>query len=151
MNPQAIATLHAHLLPALAAAPSETRRLFHGRGRCWPGLEQLTVDWLQGVVLVSLFKEPAPEQLQDLRDLLLQLAASAEWQQSGAHTLLIQHRYLPQSTAEWLIGEEIEEMTIVEGGLQYRVDLGRSRTPGCFSTCATAATGCANRRRASGC
>src|SRR5689334_1301979 len=98
MNPEALATLHAHLLPALGAAPCETRRLFHGRGRCWPGLEQLTVDWLQGVVLVSLFKEPAPEQLQDLRDLLLHLAASPEWQQSGAHTLLIQHRYLPQST-----------------------------------------------------
>ena len=132
MTPEALATLHAHLLPALAAAPSETRRLFHGRGRCWPGLEQLTVEWLQGVVLVSLFKEPAPEQLQDLRDSLLLLAASAEWQQSGAHTLLIQHRYLPQSTAEWLIGEEIEEMTIVEGGLQYRVDLGRKQNTGLF-------------------
>lgn len=90
------------------------------------------MDWLQGVVLVSLFKEPAPEQLQDLRDSLLLLAASAEWQQSGAHTLLIQHRYLPQSTAEWLIGEEIEEMTIVEGGLQYRVDLGRKQNAGLF-------------------
>ena len=29
--------------------------LFHGRGRQWPGLEQVTVDWLQGVLLVSLF------------------------------------------------------------------------------------------------
>ncbi|MFI8393799.1 class I SAM-dependent methyltransferase [Pseudomonas sp. NPDC078863] len=132
MTPEALATLHAHLLPALAAAPNETRRLFHGRGRCWQGLEQLTVDWLQGVVLVSLFKEPAPEQLQGLKDSLLQLAASIEWQQSGAHTLLIQHRYLAQSTAEWLIGEEIEEMTIIEGGLQYRIDLGRKQNTGLF-------------------
>lgn len=132
MNPEALATLHAHLLPALAAAANETRRLFHGRGRCWQGLEQLTVDWLQGVVLVSLFKEPAPEQLQGLKDSLLQLAASIEWQQSGAHTLLIQHRYLAQSTAEWLIGEEIEEMTIIEAGLQYRIDLGRKQNTGLF-------------------
>jgi 23S rRNA (cytosine1962-C5)-methyltransferase len=64
MNPEALATLHDHLLTALAAAPAETRRLFHGRGRCWPGLEQLTVDWLQGVVLVSLFKEPEAAQLE---------------------------------------------------------------------------------------
>ncbi|WP_426157188.1 class I SAM-dependent methyltransferase [Pseudomonas sp. TSRC2-2] len=132
MTPEALATLHAHLLPALAAAPNETRRLFHGRGRCWQGLEQLTVDWLQGVVLVSLFKEPAPEHLQGLKDSLLRLAASIAWQQSGAHTLLIQHRYLAQSTAEWLIGEEIEEMTIIEGGLQYRVDLGRKQNTGLF-------------------
>ena len=53
MTPLALATLNQHLLTALAAAPGETRRLFHGRGRCWPGLEQLTVDWLQGVVPVS--------------------------------------------------------------------------------------------------
>ena len=73
MNPEALATLRAHLLPALAAAPSETRRLFHGRGRCWPGLEQLTVDWLQGVLLVSLFKAPEPEQLAALKLLLARL------------------------------------------------------------------------------
>jgi 23S rRNA (cytosine1962-C5)-methyltransferase len=106
MNPEALATLHAHLLPALAAAPSETRRLFHGRGRCWPGLEQLTVDWLQGVVLVSLFKEPEAAQLEALKQLLLELTQSDAWAQSGAHTLLLQHRYLLQSTTEWLLGKK---------------------------------------------
>ncbi|MEO3726113.1 class I SAM-dependent methyltransferase [Pseudomonas syringae] len=132
MNPQALAVLHAHLLTALTSAPAETRRLFHGRGRCWPGLEQVTVDWLQGVVLVSLFKEPEASQLEDLKRLLLEITHSEQWQQSCAHTLLIQHRYLPQSTAEWLSGEEIGEMTIVEGGLKYRVDLGRKQNAGLF-------------------
>ena len=106
MNPQALAVLHAHLLTALTSAPAETRRLFHGRGRCWPGLEQVTVDWLQGVVLVSLFKEPEASQLENLKCLLLEITHSEQWQQSGAHTLLIQHRYLPQSTAEWLLGKK---------------------------------------------
>ncbi|MBK5550025.1 MULTISPECIES: class I SAM-dependent methyltransferase [unclassified Pseudomonas] len=132
MNPDALATLHTHLLTALASAPAETRRLFHGRGRCWPGLEQLTVDWLQGVVLVSLFKEPEPLQLEDLKRLLLEITQSAEWQQSGAHTLLLQHRYLLQSTTEWLLGDALEEMTITEGGLHYRVDLGRKQNAGLF-------------------
>ncbi|WP_438299007.1 class I SAM-dependent methyltransferase [Pseudomonas sp. NMS19W] len=132
MNPQALAVLHAHLLTALTSALAETRRLFHGRGRCWPGLEQVTVDWMQGVVLVSLFKEPEASQLEELKRLLLEITGSAPWQQSGAHTLLIQHRYLPQSTAEWLLGDEIDEMTIVEGGLKYRVDLGRKQNAGLF-------------------
>ena len=70
MTPDALATLHAHLLTALASPPAETRRLFHGRGRCWPGLEQLTVDWLQGVILVSLFKAPEAEQLDALKQML---------------------------------------------------------------------------------
>lgn len=94
MNPDALATLHTHLLNALQTVPAETRRLFHGRGRCWPGLEQLTVDWLQGVVLVSLFKEPEATELEALKQVLMQI----DWRSFGAHTVALQHRYLPQST-----------------------------------------------------
>ena len=132
MNPEALALLHAHLLTALADASAETRRLFHGRGRCWPGLEQVTVDWLQGVVLVSLFKEPQAAQLEALKADLLRLAASPAWVACGAHTLALQHRYLPQSTTEWLVGDAIDDMTITEGGLRYRVDLGRKQNNGLF-------------------
>jgi len=126
MNPDALATLHAHLLTALADAPAETRRLFHGRGRCWPGLEQLTVDWLQGVVLVALFKET--EHLQALKQTLLHI----DWAAFGAHTVALQHRYLPQSTTEWLVGDAIDELTITEGGLRYLIDLGKKQNSGLF-------------------
>lgn len=132
MNPDALATLHHHLLAALQDAPTETRRLFHGRGRCWPGLEQLTVDWLQGVVLVSLFKEPEAAELAALKHQLLQIGASAQWQQCGAHSLALQHRYLPHSTTEWLLGQVVEELTITEGGLLYRIDLGKKQNSGLF-------------------
>ena len=132
MNPEALTTLHLHLLTALETAPSETQRIFHGRGRCWPGLEQLTVDWLQGVVLVSLFKELEPAQLDALKQLLLNLAQSPVWQASGAHTLALQHRYTLQSDTEWLVGEVIDEWTLTEGGLRYRVDLGRKQNNGLF-------------------
>ena len=130
MTPDALATLHAHLLTALATPPEEPRRLFHGRGRCWPGLEQLTVDWLQGIVLVALFKEPEPQQLQALQQMLLQITQAPQWQASTAHTLLLQHRYLPQSTTEWLLGPEIDEWTLTEGGLRYRIDLGKKQNAG---------------------
>ncbi len=132
MNPDALSILHTHLLTALASAPEETRRLFHGRGRCWPGLEQLTVDWLQGVVLVSLFKEPDPAQLQALKDLLAAISQSPAWQASGAQSLLLHHRYLPQSPAEWLVGQPIDEWVITEGGLRYQVDLGKKQNNGLF-------------------
>lgn len=126
MNPDALATLHTHLLNALTSAPTETRRLFHGRGRCWPGLEQLTVDWLQGVVLVAVFKET--EHLQALKQQLLQF----DWARFGAHTVALQHRYLPQSTTEWLGGDAIDELTITEGGLRYLIDLGKKQNSGLF-------------------
>ncbi|WP_047280699.1 class I SAM-dependent methyltransferase [Pseudomonas lundensis] len=132
MTPEAFSILDSHLLTALQSPPEETRRLFHGRGRCWPGLEQLTVDWLQGVVLVSLFKEPEAAALQALKALLINLAQTPVWQASGAHTLVLQHRYTLQSDTEWLVGEAIDEWTLTEGGLRYRVDLGRKQNNGLF-------------------
>lgn len=132
MNTDALATLHHHLLQALAQPPTETRRLFHGRGRRWPGLEQLTVDWLQGIVLASLFKEPLPEQLADLQRLLRELEHLPVWASSGAHGLALQHRYLPGSDVQWLIGEAHEQATLIESGLQYRIDLGRKQNNGLF-------------------
>ncbi|WP_205965855.1 class I SAM-dependent methyltransferase, partial [Pseudomonas viridiflava] len=93
MTPEALAILQQHLLNALSDVPTETRRLFHGRGRVWPGLEHITVDWMQRVVLVSLFKEPQESELAALNRLLLALIETPQWQQSQAHTLLLQHRY----------------------------------------------------------
>ena len=124
MTPDALATLHAHLLTALATPPTETRRLFHGRGRCWPGLEQLTVDWLQGVLLVSLFKEPDAAALEALKQLLQT--------HFGSYTVALQHRYLPQSTTEWLAGSPVDALTITEGGLRYLIDLGKKQNSGLF-------------------
>jgi 23S rRNA (cytosine1962-C5)-methyltransferase len=132
MTPVALAILHQHLLAALNAAPQETRRLFHGRGRCWQGLEQITVDWLQGVLLVALFKPVSETELQALRALLLDLSKTTAWRHSGAHSLLLQQRYLPESPTQWLLGEPIEHWAICEHGLHYRLDLGRKQNTGLF-------------------
>ena len=132
MNADALDLLDSHLHTALADAPAETRRLFHGRGRRWPGLEQLTVDWMQGVVLVSLFKAPAADELEALKQRLFTLIKSPAWQQSRAHTLLLQHRYLPDSHTEALLGEVLEEWTLTEGGLRYLVDFGKKQNTGLF-------------------
>lgn len=132
MNTEALHTLHTHLLNSLANPPRETRRLFHGRGRRWPGLEQITVDWLEGVLLVALFKEPAPEQLQALKKLLLELSTAEVWQQSAAQALLLQHRYLPQSNTEWLCGQPKAQHILSEGGLRYGIDLGQKQNTGLF-------------------
>ncbi|MHB0819244.1 class I SAM-dependent methyltransferase [Stutzerimonas stutzeri] len=132
MQPDALATLQQHLITALAQPPVETRRLFHGRGRCWPGLEHVTVDWLQGGLLVSLFRAPADTELDALREILLALGQSVEWLASGAHSLLLQHRYLPDSRMEQLLGEPVEEWLISENGLRYKLDLGIKQNNGLF-------------------
>lgn len=132
MQLDALATLQQHLSQALTQLPDETRRLFHGRGRCWAGLEHVTVDWLQDVVLVSLFREPAAAELDALIRMLGALTETPAWQSSGAHTLLLQHRYLPDSHMQQLLGEPIEEWLISENGLRYKLDLGIKQNNGLF-------------------
>ncbi|WP_404441540.1 class I SAM-dependent methyltransferase [Stutzerimonas chloritidismutans] len=132
MHPDALATLQHHLTTALADVPAETRRLFHGRGRCWDGLEHVTVDWLQGVVLVSLFRAPTEAELASLMASLRALVQTSSWRASGAHSLLLHHRYLPDSRMEQLEGEPIEEWVITENGLRYKLDLGIKQNNGLF-------------------
>ena len=112
MTPAALATLHQHLVAALSTPPQETRRLFHGRGRCWPELEQITVDWLQGILLVALFKPLSENALIALHEMLMGLSHTPAWQQSGAHSLLLQQRYLTDSPTQWLLGEPVEHWDI---------------------------------------
>lgn len=132
MNPAALATLQQQLTAALSSVPDEVRRLFHGRGRRWPGLEQVTVDWLQGVLLVALFRAPEGAELAALQQMLLALAESPAWRQSGAHSLLLQHRYLPDSPTEYLLGEALDEWQVSENGLRFKLDLGKKQNNGLF-------------------
>ena len=132
MQPDALATLQQHLTQALNHVPDETRRIFHGRGRCWAGLEHVTVDWLQGVVLVSLFREPAASELDALVEMLSTLTSDPAWKASGAHTLLLQHRYLPESDMQRVLGDPVEEWVITENGLRYKLDLGIKQNNGLF-------------------
>jgi 23S rRNA (cytosine1962-C5)-methyltransferase len=132
MNLDAITTLEQQLTAALENLPGETRRLFHGRGQRWPGLEQVTVDWLQGVLLVSLFREVGEEELAALKAMLQALSDAPAWQHSQAQTLLLQHRYLLDSTVELLRGEAVDECVVSERGLRYKLDLGKKQNNGLF-------------------
>lgn len=122
MTPAAIRTLHQHLLAALNPPPAEACRLFHGRGKCWPGLEQVSVDWLEGIVLVMLFRPPQDAVLAALQDMLGSLQ----------QPVLLQLRYLPDSPALWLAGDAVEQWQIHENGLAYRLDLGTRQNNGLF-------------------
>jgi 23S rRNA (cytosine1962-C5)-methyltransferase len=132
MNSDAIATLQHQLSAALSAVPDETRRLFHGRGQRWPGLEHVTADWLQGVLLVCLFRQPSDAELVELKAMLMALSETPAWRDSKAQTLLLQHRYLPDSTTECLLGEAVDQWLISEHGLCYQLDLGTKQNNGLF-------------------
>lgn len=132
MNSEAIGTLQQHLISALSSAPDEARRLFHGRGQRWLGLEHVTADWLQGVLLVSLFREPSEPELGALKQMLMALTESPVWLQSKAQRLLLQHRYLQDSTTEFLLGDAVDEWLVTENRLRFKLDLGKKQNNGLF-------------------
>lgn len=132
MTPTALEFFSTHSLAALAKAPDEARRLFHGRGRLFADLEQITVDWLNGVVRVSLFREYPEQTLEALNQILLSWPQTDAWQQRNCQHLLLQHRYLPDSRTDYLFGEPIVQRQVTENGLNYLLDFGRKQNSGLF-------------------
>jgi 23S rRNA (cytosine1962-C5)-methyltransferase len=132
MDATALAHLQHCLTLALAEPPAEARRLVHGRGRLWPGLEQLTLDWLEGLMQVTLFKPLEKDAHARLLSLLEATVASPAWVASGAQGLLLQERYLERSPATWLSGEPSGPRRIHEDNLAYLIEPGRAQNSGLF-------------------
>ena len=122
LTPAALHTLQQCLQDALKTPPAEARRLFHGRGRGWAGLEQITVDWLEGLLLASLYREPHPAALSSLEGLLAGLG----------QPVALQHRYAAQCPVQWLGGAPATDRLVHEHGLCYQLELGNRQNCGLF-------------------
>ena len=132
MNKENLEQFFSHLQQEVTNVPDEVRRLFHGRGRKWPGLEQLTCDWLQGQLIVSLFKEVDPDFLDDLREGLLRFSMQPIWKEKNGTTILLQHRYQNGAPAEIILGDLDVHPVVEESGLKFKLDLGRNQNSGLF-------------------
>ena len=102
---------------------SESRRLFHGRGHCFPSYEDLQVDWFSPVVLVSLYAPRAESWLQQLVTELRKVI-------TGLETVVLQERYLPNGPVRVLAGTLPERVDAIESVLRYR--LGKAQNIGFF-------------------
>lgn len=132
MKTQALKTLLERIEHSLLNPPTELRRLFHGRGRTIEGLEQITVDWLQGQLVVAIFKDHAPEFMADLHAGLLNFAQSVTWNKAGGKAILVQHRYQDLAPAQVIWGEADTFPVVVENGLKYQLELMKNQNMGLF-------------------
>lgn len=112
--------------------PTEVCRLFHGRGKCWPGLEQLTCDWAANQLLVNLFKPVDDAFLSALKQGLDELAQSNRWEQAGGKAIVLQHRYSDGAPSEVIYGELDAKPVVEELGCKYQLDIGRNQNFGLF-------------------
>ncbi|WP_428036349.1 class I SAM-dependent methyltransferase [Amphritea sp.] len=115
----------------LGLASGEVRRLFHGRGRCYPGYEQLIIDLLPPIVIIRLFCEHPAELIEQLKAFFLQLESDVQPDQ-----LVVQHRYRREDCIEVLWnnrGVDPEQLLQVsELGLKYSVRPLKNQNSGLF-------------------
>lgn len=116
----------------LTLAPNEVRRLFHGRGKRWPGLEQLTCDWVNSQLLVNIFKQVDDEFIVELTNGLNQLVESELWRTKDGQCVALQHRYLDGAPMTVVWGELDARPVVMESGCKYQLDIGRNQNFGLF-------------------
>lgn len=106
-------------------ARPDTRRIFHGRGHLYPGLEHLSVDWFAPVVLITTYKEiDKPQRLADL--------IRTHDKHDQAQTIMLQYRKRKGAPAITLYGETTNHCTVTEGNLNFEIQPGVNQNAGLF-------------------
>lgn len=107
----------------------EITRLFHGRGQCFSGFEDVVIDRLPPLVIIRLFNEVPEQQLDQL------VKFFAEHQVHKPETLVIQYRYLREDSIKvcWQAPEtELQRLAVTEGNLQFWMQPLRNQNSGLF-------------------
>lgn len=112
------------------ACPEESRRVFHGRGHCYEGLEGITVDWFKPVIWVCLYREVNLSWLAEFRAGIA--AIVVDLQPNMALTVLLQFRYEQGAPCETLHGKSVAVGTAVEQQLRYQLKFGSQQNVGLF-------------------
>lgn len=98
-------------------------RLFHGRGKKFPGFENLTIDLYSTTMLITLYKEVSFEML----DAIFDAAKNVQ-----VENILIQKRYLARPTIETLKGAIPTSAFAIENSLRFNLKFGESQNIGFF-------------------
>jgi 23S rRNA (cytosine1962-C5)-methyltransferase len=106
-------------------------RLFHGRGQCFTGFEDILIDWFEPVVLVTLYCRRSSLWLEELTSLLQKQIPDLE-------AIVLQQRYLKNSPSQLLYGRLPAELVAVESGLKYQLSLNSAQNIGFFPDMAIA-------------
>jgi len=118
-------TIHDEIIQHLPHA-EESRRLFHGRGHCFAGYEDLLIDYFPPVVMVTLYQKRPQAWLEELTEML----TSTLPEQPQA--ILLQERFLLNGPCRLLHGTLPEDIEAREAGLSFRLRLGEAQNIGFF-------------------
>jgi 23S rRNA (cytosine1962-C5)-methyltransferase len=103
---------------------TDAQRLFHGRGQCFEGYQDLTVDRFGEQLLVSQFRN-TEDDLQPLFDALREMLPDAQG-------LTLQRRQGRRTHSQVQWGSVPDRFVASEAGLQFWVELQRNQNVGLF-------------------
>lgn len=100
--------------------PYDSRRIFHGRGGCFKGLEWCCIDVFSPVLFITLFQEPPG-------DFIVELVKEISPRLASAHlgAIAVQRRYLPRSPIEFVVGVCPEEVYAQRRNLRFHLNFTR--------------------------
>lgn len=114
------------VLPKLHDLGRESRRLLHGRGGCFPGMEHVAIDWFSPTVLVTFYEEGGSNGA--IVEGLIEAAEGS----SEVRVIVVQDRHLPKAPKRTVYGELPEEPVAEEAGLRFHLALDRNQNHGFF-------------------
>jgi len=90
------------------------QRVFHGRGEAYGAFKYLSIDSIDGVLSITLFDEDE----QGLIDMLTSFAKTKNYK-----AVVLQRRYLKNTTNEVIFGELEDELIAYENGMKFKLNL----------------------------
>ncbi|MFV2091092.1 MAG: class I SAM-dependent methyltransferase [Pseudomonadales bacterium] len=97
----------------LGGEPEGARRLFHGRGHCFPGYEDLVVDRFGRYLLIGCFGADTQGSAELGRQLAMRL--------DGIAGVAVQQRQGRRTQARMVLGEIPPEIEVIEAGCKFAV------------------------------
>ena len=104
---------------------NECQRLFHGRGKFYKDLDHVNIEWLPPVALITLYQEESSVDLTQFSKALLSHLPDC-------HSVQVKYRSRLKSPYELIWGEKVEQFHVIENGLKYHIELGRTQNTGLF-------------------
>lgn len=104
---------------------TESQRLFHGRGHAYAGLEHVNIDWLEPVILITLYQEVD-------NAWLLKQVNQLQTLTEKCRSIQVQYRCRRFAPCELLWGDEVDHLKAKELGLSYHISLGKAQNSGLF-------------------
>jgi len=104
------------LAEVAATLGSDSRRIFHGRGRSFSGLDFISVDWFEPAILVTLFEDIGSESEQKLVDVI----------RTGVHqckVIYLQRRFRSAPRFELVWGSPVDKLVAKRGDLRFKLNL----------------------------